>query len=80
MKKCDKDKNLEKIICNCCGKEIPLYHGCCQEAFLSVAHTWGYFSEWDGCRHSFEICGQCYGKMIQSWAYPPDSEDETELL
>ena len=41
-------KELEKIICNKCGKEIVVTRGIPQEDVLDIEKQWGYFSEKDG--------------------------------
>lgn len=38
-------KELEKIICNKCGKEIVVTRGIPQEDVLDIEKRWGYFSE-----------------------------------
>ena len=38
-------KEIDKIICNKCGKEIAVNHGCPTEDVLSVDKRWGYFSK-----------------------------------
>lgn len=80
MKKYDKIMNREMIVCNCCGQVIAPYDDCRQTDFLSVRKAWGYFSKWDGCMHSFDICMDCYEKLSQAWVYPPETEGMTELL
>lgn len=80
MKKYDEYNKKEMIICNCCGSVIADADSSDKAVFLAVSKVWGYFSKWDGCRHSFHICEHCYEKMIHTWVYPPDCEEETELL
>lgn len=80
MKKYDEDNKKELIVCNCCGQVIVPADSSDKAAFLAVTQMWGYFSKWDGFRHSFHMCEKCYEKMIMTWVYPPDSEEETELL
>lgn len=80
MRKYDKDKEKEIIICNGCGKIIAAAENSDKAAFLSVRQRWGYFSKWDGCSHSFELCENCYEKMTENWIYPPDMTEETELI
>ena len=58
------EKVLSKVICNGCGKEIPMetadhFHG---------EKTWGYFSEKDGRQDSFDLCEACYDKMTAAFA------------
>lgn len=57
------EKILSRIICNGCGREIPLegadhFHG---------EKTWGYFSEQDGRQDSFDLCEACYHKMTEGF-------------
>ena len=40
-------KELEKIICNKCGKEIPVVRGVPGEDVLEVEKRWGYHSRKD---------------------------------
>lgn len=80
MKKYDEKIKKEVLICNCCGQTIIPTDESDRTSFLNVRQTWGYFSKWDGSTHSFQICEKCYEKMIQSWCYPPDIEEVTELF
>ncbi len=41
-------KEISKIICNQCGKEIPVSGGPEMEGVFRVDYEWGYFSEKDG--------------------------------
>ena len=43
-----KTKEISKIICNQCGREISVINGRPEKEVLCVEHTWGYFSEKDG--------------------------------
>lgn len=58
------EKNvLTKVICNSCGREIPLdradyFHG---------EKTWGYFSQQDGRQDSFDLCEDCYHKITENF-------------
>ena len=54
---------LSKVICNGCGREIPLegaeyFHG---------EKTWGYFSKQDGRQDAFDLCEECYRKLTESF-------------
>lgn len=51
---------LSKVICNGCGREIPLT----QADYFHGEKTWGYFSAQDGRRDSFDLCEDCYQKML----------------
>ncbi|HAX52997.1 hypothetical protein [Muricomes intestini] len=68
-------KEVKKIICNKCGKEIPVVNGRAEEGVFSVDYTWGYFSEKDGEKHSFDLCESCYNKMLVSFKIPVEIEE-----
>ena len=40
-------KEIKKIICNKCGRQIKVVNGRPEEGVFSVDHTWGYFSDKD---------------------------------
>ena len=58
------EKTLSRIICNGCGREIPLKYA----DYFHVEKTWGYFSEQDGRQDSFDLCEECYHKLTDSFA------------
>lgn len=68
-------KEITKIICNQCGKEITVVNGQAQEGVFSVDYTWGYFSEKDGEKHSFELCEDCYDAMLKGFQIPAEIEE-----
>lgn len=67
-------KEVQKIVCNKCGKEIAVSNGCEQSGVFSVDHTWGYFSEKDGERHCFDLCEKCYDELLNSFLIPAEIE------
>ena len=67
-------KEVNKIICNKCGKEIPVINGRAEEGVFSVDYTWGYFSEKDGEKHSFDLCETCYDELLRSFMVPAEIE------
>ncbi len=58
---------LTKVVCNCCGKEIPLMREGIREEYFHAEKAWGYFSNQDGRQDSFDLCQECYEKMIESF-------------
>lgn len=70
-----KTKEINKIICNQCGKEIPVIDGIPREGVFSVNCEWGYFSEKDGEKHSFDLCEACYDKLVSSFRFPVEIEE-----
>lgn len=67
-------KELSKIICNRCGKEIAVKNGFVREGVIGIECEWGYFSEKDGERHSFDLCEACYDEIIRSFQIPVEIE------
>ena len=68
-------KEINKIVCNQCGKEIEVSEGTPREGVFSVDYAWGYFSDKDGERHSFDLCESCYDKLLASFKLPADIEE-----
>lgn len=67
-------KEVTKIICNKCGKEIIVENGMLKEDVLSVQKRWGYFSEKDNEVHSFDLCEVCYDEWISTFQIPVETE------
>lgn len=70
----------EKVICNQCKKELKCEKGVLKEGCLSVDQVFGYFSKKDGIRHRFDLCEDCYDKLLQGFALPVEEVAENELL
>lgn len=68
-------KEVKTIICNQCGKEIPVTNGCPKEGVFSVDYAWGYFSTKDGEKHHFDLCEDCYDRLLGSFRLPADIEE-----
>lgn len=66
---------IEKIICNKCGKVIPVKAGVPTEDVLEVEKRWGYFSGKDNRRDRFELCEKCYDELVKGFLIPIDTED-----
>ncbi len=60
-------KEIERIICNKCGQEIPVKKGIPQEDFLEVEKQWGYFSRKDGQTDRFDLCEKCYDEFVKGF-------------
>jgi len=63
-------KEVSKIICNKCGREIQAANGRLQEDVLSVDKRWGYFSEKDNQVDSFDLCEKCYDEFVATFLLP----------
>ena len=80
MRKYKSNGELETVICNCCGKKLVVKDGIMREGALNVEHAWDYFSEKDGEIHRFDLCEECYDKMIKEFAIPVEEEEIVELI
>lgn len=58
---------ITKIICNRCGREIPVVKGVPQEDFLQVEKRWGYFSDKDNQVDRFDLCEECYDEIVKGF-------------
>ena len=63
-------KEVEKIICNKCGKEIVVENGIARDDVLEVTKRWGYFSHKDNQVHKFDLCEECYDELISTFQIP----------
>ncbi|MGN1266599.1 MAG: hypothetical protein ACI4UH_01555 [Dorea sp.] len=68
-------REISKIICNKCGKEIPFIKGVPQEEVLSVEKRWGYFSEKDNRIDRFDLCEDCYDQLVESFSIKIETEN-----
>lgn len=71
---------LVKVICNQCGKEHAVKLEIIQPDFLHVEKVWGFFSDKDGECHSFDICEECYDRLLEGFCIPAQKEEQTELI
>lgn len=72
--------NVTEAMCNMCGRSIKIQKGMITDGVLSIEYKWGYFSDFDGETHSFDICQDCYKKLEKKFVIPIDKEDTTELM
>ena len=49
------------------------------EGVLHVRKDWGFFSEKDLVRHEFDVCEQCYDKLIAEFQIPVTERDVLEV-
>lgn len=70
----------QEIICNVCGKRIVTEHGILKEDVFEAWKEWGYFSRKDLEVHHFNICEDCYEKMISTFKIPVEVVQKKEML
>lgn len=63
-------REVDKVICNKCGKEISSRNGCLTEDVLQVEKRWGYPSEKDNEVHTFDLCETCYDEWVETFLIP----------
>ena len=69
-------RETETIFCNGCGKEIKIKDGVIREGLLYVEKRWGYFSDKDNEVHRFDLCEECYDRMVSQFVIPVEKENE----
>ena len=57
----------EKIICNCCGREIEKNSHGYFEDYIHIEKTWGYTSQNDGENTNVDICENCWRNFEKSF-------------
>ncbi|MDF2544736.1 MAG: hypothetical protein K0S47_4454 [Herbinix sp.] len=68
------------ILCNVCGKNLKVENGILKEDAFEATKEWGYFSKRDMEIHHFNICEECYEKMIAGFQIPVEVEKKLEAL
>ncbi len=76
----EKEKELVTVICNQCGKELQVENGILKEEGIRVVHDFGFFGQKDGETHRFDLCEECYDKMIAKFQIPVEKQERKELL
>ncbi len=80
MRKYKGNGELETVICNGCGKKLAVKQGILLEGALEVCHTWDYFSEKDGETHRFDLCEECYDRLVNELRIRPEVEEQVEFI
>lgn len=76
----EKEAELKKVSCNCCGKELKVANGYLKEECIQVKHDFGFFGNDDGVSHSFDLCEECYRKITANFQIPVEKWERKELL
>ncbi|HJA12276.1 MAG TPA: hypothetical protein H9799_04875 [Candidatus Mediterraneibacter merdipullorum] len=75
LKETNETKEVCRMICNQCGREIKVQNGMPVEGVFRVDYTWDYFSDKDGERHSFDLCESCYDRLLASFRVPAEIQE-----
>ena len=60
-------------------RKIHEENGIVREGIFSAEVSFGYFSKKDGIRQEFDLCEECYDRMIRQFKIPVTVQEETEL-
>lgn len=71
---------IEKIICNKCKRELVCKDDILREGEISLNIEFGYFSRKDGIRHRFDLCEDCYDRIVADFELPVEEEQITEMV
>lgn len=74
------EKVLKQVLCNQCGRELRVEDGYLREGCFTADTVFGYFSKKDGKNYHFDLCEECYDRLIARFAVPVEIGEETELL
>jgi hypothetical protein len=68
------------ICCNSCGKQLKFDNGILKEDAFEATKEWGYFSERDMEVHHFNLCEECYDRLISQFQIPVEVRKKLEVL
>ena len=71
---------LTKVFCNQCGKELLVEEGILKEGCFGVDYTFDYFSNKDGYIYSFDLCEECFDKLMRGFKNPVQITETKEYL
>ena len=72
--------DLSRVCCNKCGRLLKVENGLLKEGCFHGEYIFGYFSRRDGIKHSFDLCEECYDKVVNEFVLPVEETEENELL
>ncbi len=64
------ERKVQRIFCNRCGRSMKIENGIVREGIFSAEVSFGYFSKKDGIRQEFDLCEECYDRMIRQFKIP----------
>lgn len=80
MRKYNRNRRLETVCCNRCGKRLIVQEGILREGAVCIDLSWGYFSEKDGEVDHFDLCESCYDQITAEFCIPVEREEQIEFL
>ena len=76
----DNRQELVSVICNRCKKELKVENGIVKEGCFHAEAQFGYFSKKDGIKHFFDLCEECYDKMVKNFKVPVRIDSKQEVM
>jgi len=76
----DRKERKGPLLCNCCGRSIKEENGILLEDAFEATKEWGYFSNRDMEVHHFNLCEDCYMKLISEFKIPVEIRHKLEVL
>ena len=73
-------KELVEVVCNCCRKSLLVKNGFLREECIHLEHDFGFFGTKDGLSHRFDLCEDCYRKIVEDFLVPVEEWERKELL
>ena len=80
MRVYSEQKELTKAVCNRCGKNLLVENGFLKEECIHIEHDFGFFGTKDGLSHKFDLCEDCYRKLVGDFEIPVEEWERKELL
>lgn len=71
---------VESVACNKCGKIFVIENDVIKEECVHMKHAFGFFSEKDGIKHSFDLCEACYDAIVKDFQIPVTEEEIVEFV
>ena len=71
---------LVTVVCNACRKELLVENGILKEECIHVEHNFGFFGSRDGECDTFDLCEDCYRKIVANFSIPVEKWERKELL
>lgn len=66
--------------CNACGKLIMIENNLLKEDVFEAVKEWDYFSKKDLEIHRFNLCEECYDRIISSFVIPVEVNVKNEVM
>jgi len=73
-------QKTERVVCNGCGRDMEVENGILMEGCFHSDWMFGYFSRKDREKHNFDLCEDCYDKIVAQFKIAPEIVVVTELL